>query len=232
MKVYNTPFLFILALATLFTLASCQDDEALDLETFPVNQPVITINGTEGASKAELNAIYKSDGTLELDGVVSRTYTFNFLASPEDATVTFDVLSTNIPKENIEISSTKAIIPAGATTASVTVTLKDEDFSFAASNYDAVTYELGVKANVEGYKIGTEAIESKVVIKKEAYIASCSIVGSNGNTTLFERAYSNNQIMNPDPISYTFKVELDKPARKDIRINLTTTGLELSLIHI
>ena len=138
MKVYNTPFLFILALATLFTLASCQDDEALDLETFPVNQPVITINGTEGAS----NAIYKSDGTLELDGVVSRTYTFNFLASPEDATVTFDVLSTNIPKENIEISSTKAIIPAGATTASVTVTLKDEDFSFAASNYDAVTYEL------------------------------------------------------------------------------------------
>ena len=32
--------------------------------------------------------------------------------------------------------------------------------------------------------------------------------------------------MNPDPISYTFKVELDKPARKDIRINLTTTGLE------
>ena len=34
MKVYNTPFLFILALATLFTLASCQDDEALDLETF------------------------------------------------------------------------------------------------------------------------------------------------------------------------------------------------------
>lgn len=226
MKVYNTPFLFILTLATLFTLASCQDDEVLDLETFPVNQPVITINGTEGASKAELNAIYKSDGTLELDGVVSRTYTFNFLASPEDATVTFDVLSTNIPKENIEISSTKAIIPAGATTASVTVTLKDEDFSFAASNYDAVTYELGVKANVEGYKIGTEAIESKVVIKKEAYIASCSIVGSNGNTTLFERAYSNNQIMNPDPISYTFKVELDKPARKDIRINLTTTGLE------
>lgn len=96
MKVYNTPFWFILALATLFTLASCQDDEALDLETFPVNQPVITINGTEGASKAELNAIYKSDGTLELDGVVSRTYTFNFLASPEDATVTFDVLSTKL----------------------------------------------------------------------------------------------------------------------------------------
>ena len=96
MKVYNTPFLFILALATLFTLASCQDDEALDLETFPVNQPVITINGTEGASKAELNAIYKSDGTLELDGVVSRTYTFNFLASPEDATVTFDVYMTKI----------------------------------------------------------------------------------------------------------------------------------------
>ena len=180
----------------------------------------------EGASKATLTAVYKSDGTLELNGPVTRTYTFHFAASPEDATVTFDVINTNIPKENVEISDTKVVLPAGSTDASVTVTLKDEDFSFAASNYDAATYELGVKASVEGYKIGTESIESKIVIEKEAYIASCSVVGENGNTVSFERAFSQGAIVNTDPISYAFKMKLDKPARKDVKVKLATTGLD------
>ena len=191
-----------------------------------MNQPAITINDAEGASKATLTAVYKSDGTLELNGPVTRTYTFHFAASPEDATVTFDVINTNIPKENVEISDTKVVLPAGSTDASVTVTLKDEDFSFAASNYDAATYELGVKASVEGYKIGTESIESKIVIEKEAYIASCSVVGENGNTVSFERAFSQGAIVNTDPISYAFKMKLDKPARKDVKVKLATTGLD------
>ena len=173
-----------------------------------------------------MTAVYKSDGTLELNGPVTRTYTFHFAASPEDATVTFDVINTNIPKENVEISDTKVVLPAGSTDASVTVTLKDEDFSFAASNYDAATYELGVKASVEGYKIGTESIESKIVIEKEAYIASCSVVGENGNTVSFERAFSQGAIVNTDPISYAFKMKLDKPARKDVKVKLATTGLD------
>ena len=198
----------------------------MDLVKYPVNQPAITINDAEGASKATLTAVYKSDGTLELNGPVTRTYTFHFAASPEDATVTFDVINTNIPKENVEISDTKVVLPAGSTDASVTVTLKDEDFSFAASNYDAATYELGVKASVEGYKIGTESIESKIVIEKEAYIASCSVVGENGNTVSFERAFSQGAIVNTDPISYAFKMKLDKPARKDVKVKLATTGLD------
>ena len=198
----------------------------MDLVKYPVNQPAITINDAEGASKATLTAVYKSDGTLELNGPVTRTYTFHFAASPEDATVTFDVINTNIPKENVEISDTKVVLPAGSTDASVTVTLKDEDFSFAASNYDATTYELGVKASVEGYKIGTESIESKIVIEKEAYIASCSVVGENGNTVSFERAFSQGAIVNTDPISYAFKMKLDKPARKDVKVKLATTGLD------
>lgn len=207
-------------------LMGCKEDEELNLTTYPVNQPSITITDTEGASKVALSALYKSDGTLSLNGLISRTYTFNFVASPEEATVTFEVIATNIPKENVEISTTGVVLPAGSTEASVTVTLKDEDFSFAQSNYEAQTYELGVKANVKGYKIGTEPIESKVIINKEAYKAACSIVGSNGNTALFERAYTQGQIVNPDPISYTFKVELDKPARKDVKVRFATTGLD------
>ena len=217
---------FSLAIGSFVTFAGCQDDEVVDLVKYPVNQPAITINDAEGASKATLTAVYKSDGTLELNGPVTRTYTFHFAASPEDATVTFDVINTNIPKENVEISDTKVVLPAGSTDASVTVTLKDEDFSFAASNYDAATYELGVKASVEGYKIGTESIESKIVIEKEAYIASCSVVGENGNTVSFERAFSQGAIVNTDPISYAFKMKLDKPARKDVKVKLATTGLD------
>ena len=225
MKAHYKLFLS-LAIGSFVTFAGCQDDEVVDLVKYPVNQPAITINDAEGASKATLTAVYKSDGTLELNGPVTRTYTFHFAASPEDATVTFDVINTNIPKENVEISDTKVVLPAGSTDASVTVTLKDEDFSFAASNYDAATYELGVKARVEGYKIGTESIESKIVIEKEAYIASCSVVGENGNTVSFERAFSQGAIVNTDPISYAFKMKLDKPARKDVKVKLATTGLD------
>ncbi len=224
MKAHYKLFLS-LAIGSFVTFAGCQDDEVVDLVKYPVNQPAITIDGAEGASKAMLTAVYKSDGTLELDGPATRTYTFHFAASPEDATVTFDIINTNIPKENVEISATKVVLPAGSTDASVTVALKDEDFNFAASNYDATTYELGVKASVEGYKIGTEPIESKVVIEKEAYSASCYVVGENGNSATFERAFSQGTIVNPDPISYTFKMKLDKPVRKDVKVKLATTGL-------
>lgn len=225
MKTYYKLFLS-LAIGSFITFAGCQDDEVVDLVKYPVNQPAITINDAEGASKATLTAVYKSDGTLELNGPVTRTYTFHFAASPEDATVTFDVINTNIPKECVEISDTKVVLPAGSTDASVTVTLKNEDFSFAASNYDATIYELGVKASVEGYKIGTEPIESKVVIEKEAYTAACYVVGENGNNVSFERGYSLGSIVNSDPISYTFKMKLDKPAREDVKVKLTTAGLD------
>lgn len=225
MKAHYKLFLS-LAVASFIAFASCKDDEVLDLVEYPVNQPTITIDDMEGASSTTLKAVYKVDGTLELNGLVSRTYTFHFAASPEDATVNFEILHTNIPRENVEINTTKVVLPAGSTDVSVSVVLKDEDFSFAQSNYDAMTYELGVKANVEGYKIGTGALDSKVVIEKEAYIAACSIVGEKGNNISFDRGYSQGMIVNPDPISYTFKMKLDKPARKDIKVKLSTTGVE------
>lgn len=226
MKVIHYKLFLFLSIGAFISFTSCQDDEVVDLVKYPVNQPTMTIDNAEGASKATLTAVYKSDGTLELNGPVSRTYTFHFAASPEDATVSFDIINMNIPKENIEISPTKVDLPAGSTDASVAVTLKDDDFSFAVPNYDAATYELGVKASVEGYKIGTEPIESKIVIEKEAYTALCFMAGKHGNNASFERTYSQEGILNHDSISYTFKMKLDKPARKDVKAKLTTTGLD------
>lgn len=207
-------------------LTGCQEDEVLNLTTYPENQPSITIADIKGESEVTLNAAYNVDGTLALDGLVSRTYTFSFAASPKDAMVVFEPIVTNIPKENVEISTTGVTLPAGSTEASVTVTLKNEDFSFAQSNYDETIYELGVKATVDGYKIGAEPIESKVIVKKEAYKASCFVVGQKGNTVLFERAYTKGQIVNTEPISYTFKAQLDKPARKNTKVKLGIKGLD------
>ena len=99
MKAHYKLFLS-LAIGSFVTFAGCQDDEVVDLVKYPVNQPAITIDDAEGASKATLTAVYKSDGTLELNGPVTRTYTFHFAASPEDATVTFDVINTNIPNSH------------------------------------------------------------------------------------------------------------------------------------
>lgn len=225
MRIYCKLFLS-LSIGAFVSFVGCQGDEVVDLVKYPVNQPTLTIDDTEGVSQAKLTAVYKSDGTLKLDGSVSRTYTFHLAASPEDATVSFDIMSTNIPKENIEINPTKVILLAGSTDASVTVALKNDDFSFAAPNYDAATYELGVRASVEGYKIETEPIESKVVVEKEAYTALCFVVGEHGNNASFERTYSQGGILNGDPISYTFKMKLDKPARKDVKVRLAITGLD------
>ena len=72
MKAHYKLFLS-LAIGSFVTFAGCQDDEVVDLVKYPVNQPAITIDDAEGASKATLTAVYKSDGTLELDGPVTRT---------------------------------------------------------------------------------------------------------------------------------------------------------------
>ena len=55
-----------------------------------------------------------------------------FQPSPEDAVVTFTC--TNIPTDKVELSATK-IYSSGSTEASVTVGLKDDDFSFAATTF-------------------------------------------------------------------------------------------------
>ena len=206
-------------------LAGCQDDEVLDLQQFPENQPQITIDGEEGATTSTIHAVYQSDGSLSLDGLVSRNYTFNFAPSPEDAIVNFELINSNIPAEKVSLSTQQTTIPAGFVTTGVAVTLKDEDFSFARENYEETTYELGVKAIVQGYKIGKEPVESKVIIKKEAYKASCYIELEEGQESYFKRSYFNQSIIE-EPVAVSFRAKLDKPARKDVKVRFATTGIK------
>lgn len=218
----------IAPLALVFALAGCQDDEVLNLEQFPENHPQITIDGEEGSSVATVLGTYQPDGSLLLDGKVTRNYTFNFAASPEDAYVHFELINKNIPSEIVSLSDEDVVMEAGYGSTGVTVTLKDEDFSFATSNYDAETYELGVRATVKGYNIAQDTIESKVVIKKEAYSAACYVDPIRVEPNYYERTYAIGKdiIMEDEPIVHKFLMKLDKPARKDVKINISTSGID------
>lgn len=224
MKYYKS--FFALITGALFTLISCDDDETLDLLTYPENKPFVSISDVTHDAEPIVKATYNSEGILELDNKVSRTHLFRFKASPEDINLSYEILSKNIPDGLIEISTTKDVLKPGYTDSYVTVTLKDEDFGFAQTNYGEETYEIGVKTYFSGYKIDADPIESKIVIQKEAYTLKSLIKGKDGSTTAFERAYSKGVIVNSDPISYSFTVQLDKPALKATKIKFATTGID------
>ena len=206
-------------------LFSCQDDETLNLKDFPNNQPSFTIDGNESSSNVDLQAVYLQDRSLKLDGEIRRTYTFTIQPSPEDAVVTFTPICTNIPADKVELSATEVVIPAGSTETSVTVGLKEDDFSFAAATLPETIYELGVVANVSGYKMEQTAYEAKVVIKKEAFSILASVEGPNQNSASFERTAEGNKILNSAPITYSFKVKFDKPSDYDVKVNLAYEGI-------
>lgn len=222
MRTYNK-FLSLIAISSLTILTGCQKDEALDLTSYPDNSLSLVTEGKDG-SEIMVNATYNKDGLLELDKPATRTFTFRFDASPEDVTVTFEPILANITADNIELSNTKVIVPAGYTDVSVTIGLKDK--KIIQSNYDKVTYKLGVKASVQGYKMVNNTQEATIIIKKEAYVASCFLQGKEGSKTTFDHIYNNGQFINPEPNSYTFSIELDRPAHKDVKVKLTTTGLD------
>lgn len=61
---------------------------------------------------------------------------FRFKASPEDMTVNFEPICSNIPAEKVVLSTSEVLLTAGETDAVVTVSLKDDDFNFAASTLE------------------------------------------------------------------------------------------------
>ena len=125
-------FFFLLAISSLTVLSGCREDEDLNLLTYPDNNFTLAADDEDG-SEITVNATYNNDGILEFDKPV--TFTFRFNASPEETIVTFEPMG-----ENVELSDTKLIIPAGYTDVSVTLGIKNmEAFQ---SNYDEATCNL------------------------------------------------------------------------------------------
>lgn len=73
--------------------------------------------------------------------------------------------------------------------------------------------------------MGEESAESKITIEKEAYCVAVSLHGENQNSVSFDRTFVDGSIEEQEPIVYNFKVMLDKPANKDIAIQILTEGI-------
>lgn len=211
-------------------LTSCREDEKLDLAGYPDTNVSLGIEGAEsGVVSVPLKAVYDGAGKLSVNGELTRTYTFQLATpSPEDLILHVDPLIVNIPEDKVEIDKRELRIPAGSKSAEpVTVTYLDPDFSFAEPEKAACTYELGVKvADADGYNVALVGEgTAKVVVEKEAYVVGCSVVGTNGNTVSFRRAYLDGAILNEDKMEYTFKIKLDRPADADVKVTFSSEGL-------
>lgn len=231
-NIHKINLLFALLLGGSLALTGCREDEELNLAGMPATQIGLSISEAPEDSPAMVNlsATYDAEGKIVVDGVISRVYTV-MLASPSLKEVSFDVepIITNIPADKVTFSEKHLTIPAGQRSASVTVTLTDEDFSFAedAAELSAKVYELGVKlTNIQGNLTDLSSAEAKVMIDKESYLSEVSLIGENGNTEAFERNFFDGHILGGDELKYSFKAVLSRPAHDDVVIDIVPSGID------
>ena len=126
---YKYALLFALAGgAALFT--GCRADEEVDLAGYPETPVGATISGTTDRV-ATFAGTYDNEGVLNLAGSLSGEYTIALAqASPEETVVRVEPIITNVPAELVEISARELVIPAGSTTAAVSVRMIEENYDF------------------------------------------------------------------------------------------------------
>lgn len=221
MKYYHIISLTCILLVGVLVIIGCKEDEELNLVSYPDNFANIVITDVEDpASVVTINAVYNIDGTLLLDKEIPRNFSFRLhTPSPEEAQIKFSPYTENIPDELLNISLEKSSIPVGNTDVSVDVTLNEEEFlEMAKLNYEAETYEFGLKAAVEGYRMGQATSIGKVVINKSAYLSTCFLDTEAPET--FIRNYADDQIVNAENITQRIKIALDRPAQQDVKVLL------------
>lgn len=217
-------FAFVAGLA----LTACREDEQLDLAGYPGTGIGMGMVGEEEPVQAKmLRASYDSEGRLSVDGELTRSYTFTLAeASPEDLVLALEPVAVNVPAEKVELSAQEVRIPAGyRTSEAVEVKWLDEDFSFAAPDSEARTYEIGVRvAAMSGHKPAFSGEqEGKVVVEKEAYLSTFRLEPA--GPVSFTRSYAQGKILNAEPMRTTFRAVLDRPALAEIRIAIVSTGI-------
>lgn len=222
--------LLMLLLTGLSALTSCRKDERLDLAGISAPHIGLSISDAPNDSPAlvSLSATYDETGKIVVDGNISRVYTVE-LESPTLEEVSFDIepIISNIPTDKVTLSGQHIVIPAGQRSASVSVELKDEDFTFAeeAAERPAKVYELGVRlTNIHGNLSGLSNTEAKVLIKKEAYRACVRLVPT--DKTTFEFVRVNNTILQFDDFKCSFRAQLDRPANADVTVDIVSSGLD------
>ena len=222
---YKYALLFALAGgAALFT--GCRADEEVDLAGYPETPVGATISGTTDRV-ATFAGTYDNEGVLNLAGSLSGEYTIALAqASPEETVVRVEPIITNVPAELVEISARELVIPAGSTTAAVSVRMIEENYDFMENVFDPMTYELGVRVvEARGSQVPVVDGEAKMVIEKAAYVAVASLVGVEGNAVTFKRNFIDGAIVNEDPITYDVKVVVDRPVLEDTKFVVKSAGI-------
>ena len=222
---YKYALLFALAGgAALFT--GCRADEEVDLAGYPETPVGATISGTTDRV-ATFAGTYDNEGVLNLAGSLSGEYTIALAqASPEETVVRVEPIITNVPAELVEISARELVIPAGSTTAAVSVRMIEENYDFMENVFGPVTYELGVRVvEARGSQVPVVDGEAKMVIEKAAYVAVASLVGVEGNAVTFKRNFIDGAIVNEDPITYDVKVVVDRPVLEDTKFVVKSAGI-------
>lgn len=211
-------------LSTLLLASGCLDDENLGLRDYPLNQPSLNMDYNDTKLKEDIvQATYDGDGTLVLDKELNRSYAIRLTPSPETTKVVFEPLLVNINADQVEYTSKGGTLKPGEVDLAVDVNFIGDMKAF--EGLDEQTYEIGVRALLEGYNMpADEPLESKIIINKKAYNANIDFAGTKGNDVQFKRTYMNMtaEILEGE-VSYTFKVVLDKPAVNDITVKLATS---------
>lgn len=220
-------YLYSIALCCAGIFMGCQEDEELNLLGYPENPVSIVTPGESGdVSTMKVKATYNENGELVTATSLRHTWTVSLATpSPEDVVLQIAPYCVNIPVDKVELSETTIKIPAGYVSASVTVGLKDDDFSFAAENLEAQTYELGFNVvNAEGLNLKTESATGKMVIEKDPYLVHVSMAGENGNTVAMKRVCKDGDVIG-GAVEYSFEVQLDRPVKEDLPISFSVAGI-------
>lgn len=217
-------------------LAGCSETDDPALEGFPKNSILLSVAESEEASLV-YKVGYDREGEPEvtsepgktLEELFSQTFEVEIKAaavSPERMTVQLEPYALNIPVEAVELDTREAVIEAGYNSATVTVRYTGSDCSFIESTLDAQTFEFGVRiAGVDGYRVGFWTPEAKVVADKAAYESVLSLDAAEGLDVAFKRTQKEGAIVE-DPVSYTFRAVLNRPAFEDVTVSFETLGLD------
>ncbi len=233
-KYINIIFLALAAGALLFS--SCTEKEDLGFSDNDMDSTLsLSIDGfDEGIMSVAVDGSYDENGELELTGEVTRSYTFA-LNKPalDEVLLKVEPFALNIPEDKYSISATNLVIPVGERAATVTVALAlneegAEDTAFIAEEMAPQNYELGVRlVSMDGgdnvHFSGEK--EAKVEVDKIAYEALLTVEGTNNNSATFKRSFAEREILDEEPMTYTFRVVLNRPAHEDVTFNFETTGL-------
>lgn len=219
---YKTIAMFCSIICFGTAMVSCQDDEELNLLGYPENP--ISVN-TEDGDNMNISATYDAQGKLVLSSSLNRTWRISLATpSPEDASIKIAPLLVNIPADKVTLDTDIINLPAGSLYQDVTLGINEEDLAFMEDNLQAEVYELGVTvSDANGLKLNTDSSLGKLVVEKEKYLANVSMIASQDPTEI-KKIYFNKELLG-DPISYSFKLQLDKPAIEDLEIKLMAEGV-------